>query len=153
MFRPAHEFENHPREIKPGAIAIEDLVKFDMKLTGINREKILRRLHDEFPNGILNIGYETLDGYAAVRPREDKSYFVGPILALDAAGFTKLLERILDNYCKSDLLMGVPEVNQEAVEILLNHGFQYRQPSLRMFLGPRLDYEGGIYGIASPEKG
>ncbi len=153
MFRPAQEFKNHPREIKPGATAIEDIVKFDSKMSGVDRGKVIRRLHDEFPNGILNIGYETLDGYAAVRPRDDKSYFVGPILALESGGFVKLLEMILDDYCNNDLHIGTPEVNQEAVEILLDHGFQYRQSSLRMYLGPRLDYEGGVYGIASPEKG
>ncbi len=153
MHRPAREFKNNPREIKPGAVAIDDIIKFDARITGLDRGRVIKRLHDEFPDGIINVGYETLDGYAAVRPRADGSYFVGPILALDSSGFVKLLEMILDKYSQSGLLIGTPELNQEAVEILLNNGFHYRQPSLRMFFGQRLDYEGGIFGIISPEKG
>lgn len=153
LCRPAREFKNNPKEIKPGQVSIEDIMKFDMRLTGLDRGRVIKRLYEEFPDGIINIGYETLDGYAAVRPREDGSYFVGPILALESTGFVKLLELVLDKYGRNDVLIGIPELNQEAVEILLNNGFIYRQPSLRMFIGQRLDYEGGTFGIISPEKG
>ena len=65
----------------------------------------------------------------------------------------QLLVDILDRNRDKALSIGVPEVNRQMVSFLLDHGFGYTQPSVRMFLGKRLNYENNIYGILSPEKG
>ncbi len=57
------------------------------------------------------------------------------------------------SYAGETLTIGVPETNQDAVLMLLENGFQYTEPSLRMYLGERRDYKGGVYGIIAPEKG
>ena len=49
--------------------------------------------------------------------------------------------------------MGVPEINSEAIKLLLKYEFKSTEPALRMYLGERKDYEEHIYGILSPEKG
>ena len=49
--------------------------------------------------------------------------------------------------------IGVPEVNGDSIRMVLIYGFKSTEPSIRMYLGERKDYEKHIYGILSPEKG
>ncbi len=78
---------------------------------------------------------------------------MGPLVARnsDAAGL--LLESIMTEYEEKVLAIGVPEVNDGAVRLLVSKGFDYVEPSLRMYLGERRDYEANVYGIVAAEKG
>lgn len=51
------------------------------------------------------------------------------------------------------MTVGVPETNRDAVRMLMNKGFNYVEPSLRMHLGEGRDYERNVYGIIAAEKG
>jgi len=133
--------------------SVERLVAFDLELTGLKRGRVIRRLCEEFPDDVYVVGDGGIDGYAVVRPGERGLRTIGPVIARNTATFTALLKAIVSRYRDHALTIGVPEISRDAVTVLLDHGFCYAQPSLRMYLGDRLDYETNVWAICSPEKG
>jgi hypothetical protein len=53
------------------------------------------------------------------------------------------------------LYVGVPAVNEKAVEILQDFGFKQYSKSIRMLFGKELEteYVSGIFAIGGPEEG
>jgi len=78
---------------------------------------------------------------------------VGPFISENQKVAETLLSQIIKDYSKKCLIIGVPAVNRGAVNMMLRNGFMYKQPSLRMYRGERIDYKQHMYAILSPEKG
>ncbi len=133
--------------------AIGDIVEFDKKMIGLDRSRIVRQFCDEFKEGLFTVGDFNLEAYAVVRPREKEPYYIGPFVAINIESFEKLLGSVINAHNGISLKTGVPETNRNAVEALLSCGFEYIQPSLRMYLGEKIEYEKHVYGILSAEKG
>lgn len=144
------------RDDKQGEVSrvcAEELVNFDRSMTGLCREKLLGRFLEEFGEDSIVTGTDKMTGYGIVKPRSGGNSAIGPVVAENTAAFEEILERVLRTHSDRGLSIGVPEIQHGAVEPLLDRGFIYRQPSLRMYRGERADYEENVYGIASPEKG
>jgi len=131
----------------------DSLVEFDLRKTGVKREHLLRRYCREFGQSAYAVGDTELSAYAIVRPTSDDRFTVAPFVAQDTDSAGQLLSAVVAKYAAKGLGMGVPEVNRDMVALLLREGFTYTQPSVRMYRGPRRDYERHVYGIASPDKG
>jgi len=146
--------ESHGQEALPYASEMSDeVVCFDRRKTGLSRERVVRELLAEFADSVYVSGSEALTGYAIVRPREGGYFAMGPLVAEDTDAADLLLGSIMANYRGEILAIGVPEVNRVAVRLLLRKGFNYFEPSLRMYFGERRDYETNVYGIVAAEKG
>jgi GNAT superfamily N-acetyltransferase len=123
-------------EVLPcGPEMADRIVTFDEEKTGLSRQRIVRRLLEEFGDSVHVVQRQGVRGYAVVRPRAGGHFMIGPWIAGKVLG------------------IGVPETNRAAVSMLLREGFRYLEPSLRMYLGEPRDYERNVYGIVAPEKG
>ena len=130
-----------------------EILEFDRRATGISREKVLGIYFEDHPDHIHASGLGKLQAYAIVRPRKDDLLAAGPLVAESASAARVLLQSIIEKYGAHPIAIGIPALNREGIDIIVSHGFQYREPALRMYLGERLEYEKHIFGIFSPEKG
>lgn len=147
-------YENAKAKIKPVEVDINDLAEFDQGATGLNRERMLEVYTATIPENIfIETDYDRIIGYAIVRPRSDGSYTIGPFVARTAKAASSVLGRIILGFGDKWLGVGIPMINHEAVELFRSFGFLHYPPSLRMYLGEKLDYEKELYGIFSAEKG
>lgn len=119
----------------------------------MKRERILKRFLEEFKDSVYIVGNKRLSAYAILRERAGGFFTVGPLIAESLEGVGELLLHIVSDYGNEVLIIGVPGVNSDIVDLLLKRGFIYNQPSLRMYLGEKMDYEKCLYGILAPEKG
>lgn len=131
----------------------EEILDFDLHRTGIERQRIIRRYLDEYSNSAFVTRDRALSAYAFVRPRGGGTMAIGPFVAVDDRAAGHLMTGMVMKYSEVGLSVGVPDSKRSMITLLLNLGFKYHTPSLRMYLGDRKDYESHIYGILSPEKG
>lgn len=111
---------------KPAQLSFnpDQIICYDTEKTGLDRGKILIRFLHEFKEHVYINGDDAINGYAILRSR------AGDYVAI-----------------------GLPEVNQAAVEILKENGFVDTEPSVRMYLGEPVEYESSVFAIISAEKG
>ena len=148
--RPA-EYES--ATVTVNAPSVDRVVEFDHRMTGLKRGRVIRRFCEEFADDVYVVGDGTIDAYAIVLPGERELRSIGPVIAQNADDFGALIRAIVSRYQNHALSIGVPEISREAISVLLEHGFCYTQPSLRMYLGDRLNYERHVWAIATPNKG
>ena len=130
-----------------------EIVSFDREKTELSRERIIRKFLEEFRNSVYIIKKKRISAYAIVRSRAEEHFTIGPLIAENHKAAEVLLCSIMAKYTKKILTMGVPETNCDVVQMLLRNGFNYIEPSLRMYLGERKNYEKNLFGIIAPEKG
>jgi GNAT superfamily N-acetyltransferase len=147
------DIENSKIEFKDNDKILNKIVNFDKAMTGIYRERVIRKILEEFKDSLYISDSDKIKGYSIVRERSTGNFTPGPIVALNNTVAEKLLSRIASDYGNRVLTIGVPEINSFMIDILLDNGFVYNEPSVRMYMGERMDYERHIYGILSPEKG
>jgi ribosomal protein S18 acetylase RimI-like enzyme len=140
-----------PQRFEPSML--DELVAFDRKMTGLARERHLVRFARDFSDSIYVNKPDAMRAYAVARPRGENSVAIGPMIADSPESGGKLLLSILARYKGYRLGLGVPEPNRRFVEFLRRLEFQHTVPSLRMYLGRRLNYEEHMCCIISPEKG
>ena len=131
----------------------DEIFSFDRQMTGLDRSNILSHLINEFNESVYTSRNKSLNGFALVFPRAENRKQVGPVVASSDEVAAALVSDIVRDNSGHDLIIGVPEPSRSLAAILLEHQFEYREPSLRMFLGENRKYESSIYGIISPEKG
>jgi len=141
------ELYSCPPELEP------DIISFDRRTTGLDRARMLSSYFEEKNSACYAIKEEAVRAYALVRKRAGGAFGIGPLVAEDRMYAESLLLSILKKYGMRKLEIGVPALNPEIIDLLLENGFRYNLPSLRMYRGPRVDYEKNIYGIFSAEKG
>jgi ribosomal protein S18 acetylase RimI-like enzyme len=130
----------------------KSIVAFDKRQTGLSRKNFLEGTMIDYPNCSFTIG-NPISGYGMIKPRATGTYAIGPIIANDFRSAKILLNQILIKFGDKPLSIGVPEQNHKMSQLLVEKGFQYRQPSLRMFFGKRIDYEKHVYAILGPDVG
>lgn len=131
----------------------DEILRFDLAKTGIERGAVLYRLLQEYPDGVCTVHHNGITGYGMIRQREGGFYMIGPLVADNDRSAGELVHRLLCRAGEARVAIGVPGIRPRAVEVMLDNGFYYTQPSLRMYRGERIDYESHIYGILGPEKG
>lgn len=135
------------------ARSIREIVMFDHMRTGIERSAMLRQLVKDYVRTTYCLKNGKRYAYAVVKKRADSSLHIGPLVADDKSACARLLRLIIATHGKKDLAVGVPETNRAASRLMLDHGFECRPPSLRMYRGLKKDYERHVYGIVSPDVG
>ena len=130
-----------------------EIISFDKKMTGLKRDRMIKRFFDETSDTIFAIKGKSISAYAIVKPSAGTFCSIAPVVASKDRDAKILLESIVSGFGSVDLGIGVPAVNGQTVSFLTRNGFDYNQPSLRMYLGHRRDYEKHVYAIFSPEKG
>ncbi|MCX6829951.1 MAG: GNAT family N-acetyltransferase [candidate division Zixibacteria bacterium] len=151
LYRPSSE--SRGEAISPLPATVDDVVAYDRLRTGLNREKMIRRFFEDFFESVFVASIDRVTRYAIVKPRAGNVVAIGPFVADDCETAESLLVPIIRKYSQNSIAVGLPELNREAVALYRKHGFIYSEPSLRMYLGVRREYEEKIFAIMSPEKG
>lgn len=131
----------------------EEIRKLDYRLTGLQRGRIIDRLLDEYADSSFLTKDGELTGYAVVRARSSGRLACGPLVAGTVQEASRLLTAIGSQYPAAPVALGIPEINRAMIGLMRSNGFEESPPSLRMYLGEKIDYEEHVYAIASPEKG
>ncbi len=136
---------------------LEGVMDLDARYFGANRERMLRRVFEDFPEYCFAACEEgEVRGYIMAK-RGESNVRIGPWVCepskVELAG--GLLRRLMDSAAGEMLWIGVPEGNRASVEILVAKGFSGLPSSLRMCYGecsvmgdPR-----GRFSIGAPDKG
>ncbi|MEW5922813.1 MAG: GNAT family N-acetyltransferase [Candidatus Zixiibacteriota bacterium] len=136
----------------PAAMA-DEIISFDKQVTGLNRARLLNDYFGDTESSIYAIVENNVRAYALVRKRAEGVFAFGPLVAINQGYAESLCQALLKKYGSRNLVIGVPEPNSGFAGFLLENGFYYKQPSLRMYLGRKIVCEQYIYGIFSAEKG
>ena len=131
----------------------DEILTFDRDKVGLHRGAVIDRLLSEFDGSTYVLREDDLRAYAILRQRKDDSLALGPLVGKTPADAIQLLKAVLSLYLGRKLRIGVPELQEEIVEFLRESGFEQSDPSLRMYLGERRDYESYAFAIISAEKG
>jgi len=137
---------------------IKQLTKFDAEYFGANRTKVLHRLYQENPKlcFVSRIGSRIV-GYIMFR-KTKSGYRIGPWVCnpenpqVARELLMECMETIGHN---AKLYVGVPAMNEVAVEILQDFDFRQYSKSIHMHFGEKLETErvDGVFAIGGPEKG
>lgn len=133
--------------------AYRDIVEFDRKETGTDREKMLVRLFAEFLQGLRVVRRRSrVEGYAAVRPGAN-AIQIGPCLAVANAGNLLLSDAL--NRCRGKtIFVDVPTGNTDAVRFVEAAGLKIQRSFTRMYRGRRIDDNiAALWASSGPEKG
>ncbi|MFH2037026.1 MAG: GNAT family N-acetyltransferase [Candidatus Zixiibacteriota bacterium] len=154
FWRPGLDSQKKTIWEKTNFIDPEKIFDFDYKLTGLNRKRLLATYFESIPDNIYAIEENnSILAYAIIRPRQDGCYGIGPFIGRNMNSAEKVLSMIMDDFAGHKLTIGIPGVNWEMTGLINRTGFLYNQPSLRMYLGPRINYEKNMCSIFSAEKG
>jgi GNAT superfamily N-acetyltransferase len=145
------------RSMKNGDIP--SIAELDSLYFGAPRTKVLRTLFQEFPHLCFVADIDnTLIGYIMCRKSESNTYKVGPWVC--NPGESKVAEKLLiacsQMLGKNNVLaLGIPFINDQAIQIAEKFGFQHVSTCKRMFYGQELmeDDPKGIFAIGGSEKG
>jgi len=152
--RPASQKQKIIREQRIcGAEEICGILRFDRERVNVDRSMFLEHLLRHHPGTTYPIGRHGISAYAVIRTRATGVAHVGPLVADAAVSASLLLSCICAKHADVDLTIGVPSINTAALQVVLQHGFCHRPPSLRMYRGERVDYESKVYGIISADVG
>ena len=129
------------------------IVEFDHQQTGIPRQDLISRIVAEFPDNTFCLSAPRLEAYAVVRERAHGAFAIGPFVAQEGDACHVMMRDIVSMFGDKMLTIGVPEINEAAVQIMLQHDFRHDTPSMRMYRGLNISYEEHVYGIVSADVG
>jgi N-acetylglutamate synthase-like GNAT family acetyltransferase len=129
------------------------IIEFDKVMSGTNREKMLRRLFEEFSDDIYVIQYDkTIKGFILTRPGAN-SIQIGPCIATEDAG-SVLLQDVLVRYAGESVFIDIPIGNANAVKIAESSGLTIQRYFMRMYRGEEIkDKIKALWASSGPEKG
>ncbi len=130
-----------------------NLLDLDRQLTGLNRSGLIESYYADSIYMATKTSRDNSHGFAFLVPCQGNTARLASLVSTDAEIAEQLLTETLEANPDRTILAGVPEINQESARMFRKHGFLYRQPSVRMFLGSKRSYEKNIYTIASADKG
>jgi GNAT superfamily N-acetyltransferase len=132
---------------------LNGVIKFDRRMTGENREKMLRALFSEFPeNTRVVTRLRKLRGFVTMRSGRN-AVQIGPCTATAKAG-PALLSDALNRCAEKVVLIDIPAVNVRAVQTVESRGLEVQRRFLRMYRGRRITHKvSTIWASSGPEKG
>lgn len=130
-----------------------ELLRLDSALVPYKRSFLLSSYYDAFSPSLVAADKNTDPGYAFVRPLPGNVGAIGPFVTEKAKSAKTILREIVGRYGRMTLAIGIPDINRTGVRLFRSNGFFHTIPSLRMYMGRRLDYEKAVFGIAGPYLG
>jgi len=128
------------------------ILALDRKLTGVSRRSLLKAALVDESNTLIAQG-RPVSAYALIRKRAGGFLMIAPLVAFGWRQVPGLVDTVVRWHGDQPLWIGVPEPQYRMSQLLVSRGFEYKEPSLRMYSGKRLDYEKHVYGIFGPAVG
>lgn len=131
----------------------EDIIRFDKRASGTNREKMFGNFFEEFPDDIYVVQRnDEIDGFILSRPGAN-AVQLGPCIANEDEG-SDLLCDALSRYAGESVFIDIPVDNLKAMEIADSSGLKIQRYFTRMYRGGRIkDNIKAIWTGSGPEKG
>jgi GNAT superfamily N-acetyltransferase len=138
---------------EPTSDTYPDIIEFDKIITGTNREKMLIRLFEEFPQGLRTLPRQgKIEGYVTMRPGAN-AVQIGPSVAANDAG-PALLCDALGRCAGKYVFLDIPLENTGAVRVAESSGLGIQRCFTRMYRGKKVtDTIEALWASSSPEKG
>ena len=133
----------------------KEVVAFDEKVYGANREPLIKYLLEGYPQLAWYISKKhKLTGLCL--GRQGRLYtHIGPLEAVDEDCARILVLQVVSQAGNRDVILDIFEANQTWLQWLLSNGFIYQRPFIRMSLEAQTDF--GLpsrrYASAGPEFG
>ncbi|HUU20207.1 MAG TPA: GNAT family N-acetyltransferase [Sedimentisphaerales bacterium] len=142
-----------PVVTKPTPEVFASIIKFDNRMTGTDRAKMLSRLFEEFPENIRVMRHgDIVEGYITTRPGAN-AVQIGPCIAMKNAG-RALLSDALNHCAGKQVFIDIPLDNADAVDIAQSSGLRIQRPFTRMYRGELVkDNVRALWASSGPEKG
>ena len=132
---------------------VTSVASLDRAVTGIDREKLIRRLMLERTEPLRAVRKEeSLEGYLTARPGS-RALFIGPCIASEEAGL-RLFQDAFHRYAERLVYIDILESNSKACALAESHGLNVQRRFLRMRRGePLPEHVENIWASSGPEKG
>jgi hypothetical protein len=139
--------------VKAAPEMFANIIEFDRKKTGTNREKMLSSFFEEFPEDVYVVLHgDIIEGYIISRPGAN-AVQIGPCIANGDAGLA-LLQDALFRCAGKPVFIDVPVDNTDALRIAESSGLKIQRNFIRMYRGERIkDEVEAIWSSSGPEKG
>jgi GNAT superfamily N-acetyltransferase len=136
------------------AAGLDRAIQLDRQVTGIDRSRLLRRLHAEQPEQFAGLfRSETLLGYHSLR-KGSRATQIGPAIAAEGQWGLTLLEEALARCPAGAVFVDIPVQNEPATRWAESQGFTIQRRLTRMGRGrPVADQPAQIWASFGPEKG
>ena len=130
-----------------------DIIEFDKVITGTNRQKMLIRLFEEFPQGLRTLRRQgRVEGYVTMRPGAS-AVQIGPCVAMNDTG-PALLGDAFNRCAGEQVYIDIPLDNTCAVSVAQSSGLEIQRCFTRMCRGNKVtDTIEALWASSSPEKG
>lgn len=148
------EFQHHPSVSSFTNEDFTELVQFDLKCFGFNRNAFLSQwLKLPESKVFVHRSEGRFTGYAVLR-QANIGFKIGPLFAEDAKVAEKLYQSCLSAVPGSLVYLDIPVSNRNAVELVKNHNATYVFECARMYYGktPEIEMD-KVYGITTFELG
>lgn len=148
------EFQHHPSVSSFTNEDFTELVQFDLKCFGFNRNAFLSQwLKLPESKVFVHRSEGRFTGYAVLR-QANIGFKIGPLFAEDAKVAEKLYQTCLSAVPGSLVYLDIPVSNRNAVELVKNHNASYVFECARMYYGksPEIEMD-KVYGITTFELG
>jgi GNAT superfamily N-acetyltransferase len=145
-------------EVSPGVSAagpehVDALVQLDRAVTGTDRERMIVRLLEEYPDEARVVESPAgVEGYLLARPGA-RAWFVGPCVARGGAG-PLLLADAWRRHAGVPIFMDIPEGNAPALTLARAAGLIPQRALTRMYRGVKVEERvADLWASSGPEKG
>jgi len=147
------EARGRTRRVQKGDL--EAVAGFDRRYFGSGRLRVLRSLHEDYPQLCFVSERSRLLGYIMARKTQE-AHWIGPWISGDSETAESLLHVCVEAMeGETELRLGMPAPSGDGVSLVRELGFELTRKSVRMVLGKRHHSVNtvGVYGIGGPEKG
>ncbi|NIP33358.1 MAG: hypothetical protein GWN39_00390, partial [Thermoplasmata archaeon] len=134
-------------------------IEMDRALSGMDRSRLLKRLHGDRDSTFLVVPSDTgVLAYGVLR-RSKGCMRLGPVLAHprveEAVAIRSIMATALAESYPRMLTMNVPAYNREAVELMISLDAKEYSPCTRMMMGDPgpSDFPEGVWALGAAEKG
>lgn len=145
--------------IRAGADEVEMAIEVDRAQTGMDRARLLRRLHVDRDSHLLVVpGEGGLLAYGVLR-RSKGCMRLGPVVASprveDSVAVRSIIARAMVESYPRMMTLNVPAYNREAREMMIGLDATEYAPCTRMFIGNPgpADSPEGVWALGAAEKG
>lgn len=132
---------------------LDNIIALDQRITGTDRGRLLRRLHQERAEEMRQmVGPTGVEGFVFARPGA-RAWHIGPCLGSDAACRALLLDA-WQRHSGQPVFLDIPDGHAQAQALARDMGLKSQRPLLRMGRGPVIkEHLQKFWTSYGPEKG
>ncbi len=132
---------------------LDALIHLDRAVTSTDRERLLRRLFEEYPHEARVVeSAEGIAGYLLARPGA-RAWFIGPCIGRATAG-PRLLADAWQRHAGEPVFIDIPDENSAARRCARDAGLTSQRELTRMYRGAKIvERIADLWASSGPEKG